>query len=190
MMIHTEYLTDEELEQLISEVEEADLVPAPPELKDNILGAVFGQIYAEEEECDEESMREVWDVPNPPPENDKIRNERKKEEIKKRKQREFAGYCFRVGMSVAAAVAFIFIMPYLPEFHESGNELREPEAITEDLNLPEIPEWETEQMRNYPTREEVLNETNIIQKVFGENGIFTNSNDFNIFTEKMEDNKL
>lgn len=184
MMIHNEYLTEEELEQLISEVEASDLVPAPPELKDNILNAVFGQMHAEDEKNKKESVQEIEDVPNPPPENIKTFDERKSEEIKKRKQREFAGYCFRVGMSVAAAVAFIFIMPYLPEFHEFGNELLDSETIKEELNLPERPEWEMEQIRNYPTREEVLNDTNIIQKVFGENGIFTNNNDFNIFTEK------
>lgn len=184
MMIHNEYLTDEELEQLISEVEEADLVPAPPDLKDNILSAVFGQMYAKDEKNETEGVQEIEDVPNPPPENGKTFDGRKSEEIKKRKKREFAGYCFRVGMSVAAAVAFIFIMPYLPEFHESGDKLWDSETIKEELNLPERAEWEMEQIRNYPTREEVLNDTNIIQKVFGGNGIFTNNNDFNIFTEK------
>lgn len=33
-----EYLSDEELERLIQEVEEKDLIPAPPELSDGVMG--------------------------------------------------------------------------------------------------------------------------------------------------------
>lgn len=137
MMLHNEYLTDEELNQLISEAE-ADLMPAPPDLTDNILKAIRD---SEEQETvvqrPEELSKEIT-------------------KIKRKKNLDFAAYCFRVGMAAAAAIAFIFIMP----------------------------DWEREDVREYPTREEVLNDTGILQKVFGEDGIFTGNYDYNDMKEE------
>ena len=59
-------------------------------------------------------------------------------------------------MAATAAIAFIFIMP----------------------------DWEMEDVREYPTREEVLNDTGILQKVFGEDGIFTGNYDYNDMKEE------
>lgn len=134
MILHNEYLTDEELNQLISETE-ADLIPAPPELTDNILKAIKepGKQEAEIIQCPEEALS------------------KEKAKIKRKKNLDFAAYCFRVGMAAAAAIVFIFIMP----------------------------DWEMEDVREYPTREEVLNDTSVFQKVFGEDGIFTGGYDFN-----------
>lgn len=177
MILNNEYLSDEELEQLISEVEADDLVPAPPELKENIIHAVFGELHIEAAQIKEKIREAAVDIPNPPP------------EIKKRKQKEFAAYCFRVGMSVAAAVAFIFIMPYLPEFGGTENVNWPPGAMQDDVNPPDIPEWEKEaeteeRLQDYPTKEEVLNETTILQKVLEGSNILRETNYFNIFTEK------
>lgn len=137
MMLHNEYLTDEQLNQLISEAE-ADLMPAPPDLTDNILKAIRD---SEEQETvvqrPEELSKEIT-------------------KIKRKKNLDFAAYCFRVGMAAAAAIAFIFIMP----------------------------DWEMEDVREYPTREEVLNDTGILQKVFGEDGIFTGNYDYNDMKEE------
>lgn len=137
MMLHNEYLTDEQLNQLISEAE-ADLMPAPPDLTDNILKAIRD---SEEQETvvqrPEELSKEIT-------------------KIKRKKNLDFAAYCFRVGMAAAAAIAFIFIMP----------------------------DWEMEDVREYPTREEVLNDTGILQKVFGEDGIFTGNYNYNDMKEE------
>lgn len=141
MTLHNEYLTDEELEQLISEVEACDLVTAPPDLAKQVMG--------------------------------KIREKRKKQ------NRDFAGYCFRVGLSVAAAVAFIFMMPYLPEFEISGDKIQ---GIAENKKdeLLETAEWkeqwdvETERPEpDYPTKEEVLNDTGLLHRVFNGNNNLT-----------------
>lgn len=137
MMLHNEYLTDEQLNQLISEAE-ADLMPAPPELADNILKAIRD---AEEQETVVQRPEEL---------------SKETTKIKRKKNLDFAAYCFRVGMAAAAAIAFIFIMP----------------------------DWEMEDVREYPTREEVLNDTSILQKVFGEEGIFTGNYDFNNMKEE------
>lgn len=138
MILHNEYLTDEELNQLISEAE-ADLIPAPPELADNILSAIR----------DSEEQETVVQRPE-----EELSKEKTK--IKRKKNLDFAAYCFRVGMAAAAAIAFIFIMP----------------------------DWEMEDVREYPTREEVLNDTSILQKVFGEDGIFTGNYDYNDMKEE------
>lgn len=137
MMLHNEYLTDEQLNQLISEAE-ADLMPAPPDLTDNILKAIR----------DSEEQETVVQRP------EELSKETTK--IKRKKNLDFAAYCFRVGMAAAAAIAFIFIMP----------------------------DWEMEDVREYPTREEVLNDTGILQKVFGEDGIFTGDYDYNDMKEE------
>ncbi len=159
MMLHNEYLTDEELGQLISEAE-ADLIPAPPELADNILNAI-----KEMEKQEAEIIR--CQKPEALP--------KEKAKIKKKKNLEFAAYCFRVGMAAAAAIAFIFIMPYLPGLDMNGDaddsyaemNLWEPETLNE------VQYAEYEALRSCPTREEVLNHANFFQKVFGESGIFT-----------------
>lgn len=137
MMLHNEYLTDEQLNQLISEAE-ADLMPAPPDLTDNILKAIR----------DSEEQETVVQRP------EELSKETTK--IKRKKNLDFAAYCFRVGMAAAAAIAFIFIMP----------------------------DWEMEDVREYPTREEVLNDTGILQKVFGEVGIFTGNYNYNDMKEE------
>ena len=62
MILNDEYLSDGALEQLISEVEDGDLVPAPPELKANILHAIFGDLHTEntsEKEETAEATREM-----------------------------------------------------------------------------------------------------------------------------------
>ncbi len=157
MILHNEYLTDEELNQLISEAE-ADLIPAPPELADNILSAIR----------DSEEQETVVQRPE-----EELSKETTK--IKRKKNLDFVAYCFRVGMAAAAAIAFIFIMPYLPGLDMGGDaddsyaEMNLWEA--EPLNEVQYAEYEA--LRNCPTREEVLNDANFFQKIFGENGIFT-----------------
>lgn len=167
MILHNRYLSDEELERLIAEAE-ADLMPAPPELADNIRDLI------------QNSASDIKEKRSEPKEIPKTAA------IKKNKQKEFAAYCFRVSMAVAASVAFIFIMPYLPGFDMSTGEAEsytdinrwEPEPLSEE----QLAEYEA--LRNCPTREEVLNETNLIEKVFGENGIFTDNIHLNSLKEE------
>lgn len=199
MILQNEYLTDEELEQLISEVEADELITAPPELKESIVNAIFEQVHHEPGEIVEKEQIREGDVPNPPPEicrmnkNSRPTDVEQIAEIKKRKRREFAGYCFRVAMSVAAAVAFVFIMPYLPGFGDSEDIMQQPGIIeNSSVNQSDIPGWEDEdpeegkkiEEQDYPTKEEVLNETNILHRMFGGNNIFTGNINLNIFTEK------
>lgn len=88
MKLENEYLSDEELEQLIGEVEQNELVTAPPEL--------LGRIMAELETVQAKDCE------------DKQQSNASGNRIK-----EFRGYCFRVLTSVAAAIAMVFLLPEL-----------------------------------------------------------------------------
>lgn len=157
MMLHNAYLSDEELEQLISETE-ADLVPAPPELETcawELIQKEFdcGELYINQrKETSCTGYKEKQLITDP--------------KIIKNKNREFAAYCFRVGIAAAAAVAFVFILPYLPESQISLESERE-EIFAEQKD------WEDARNQDYPTKEEVLDDSGLLQKVFGVKDIFT-----------------
>lgn len=86
MSLENEYLSDQELEVLILEIEQNDMVMAPPELLSKIVSGV-------------ESIEKE--------ETDKLVLIQRKKDVRK----EYVQYCFRVCASVAAAIAMIFIMP-------------------------------------------------------------------------------
>lgn len=90
-----EYLTDEELAQLIADVEANELVAAPPDLCEEIVAKV--------EQMSSEIVRKTV------PEIEKTLLDRRD------KKREFKRYCFQVITSMAAAVALVFLLPNLQE---------------------------------------------------------------------------
>lgn len=157
MILHNEYLMDEELELLISEAEE-DLVPAPPDMADKITSLIWETPQLKEVEAISETKRE-------PRQTKKIS-----------KKREFAAYCFRVAMSVAAAIAFMFIMPYLPGFGGNGGEQETQEYVDKEAYLKENGSdmWQ-EVYVTYPSREEVLNDKSMMQRLLDGEGIFNNN---------------
>lgn len=136
MILHNEYLTDEELMMLISEAED-ELVTAPPELTYEITKKIFGP-----------EQRNVL-----------------------QKKTEFTAYCLRVALSVAAAVAFVFILPYLPgiDCEDCENET----AVCADK------ESFLKENDSYPTKEEVLNDKSIIRMVLEGENIFDNKENNN-----------
>ncbi|MBQ3516715.1 MAG: hypothetical protein IJA29_05765 [Lachnospiraceae bacterium] len=132
MIIQNEYLSDDELQELIAETE-ADMVPAPPGLKEDILAALFGESNSTKREHRRQSL-------------------------------EFARYCIRVIATVAAAVAFIMIMPYLPDVSGVENEINFISEIQIEIRQEEV--WGFEKC---PTKEDVLNEKSFWEKAFGSN---------------------
>lgn len=88
MKWENEYLSDDKLQQLILEVEQNELVEAPPDLIDNIM-----------ESMESERRNDIQAL--------------KTENIPNSKVKEFRRYCFRVVTSVAAAVLIIFVQPEL-----------------------------------------------------------------------------
>lgn len=85
------YLTDDELEQLIADVEVNDLIAAPPGLYEEILTRV-------EDISKEETLHIEKTVP-----------------ITRNKKREYRRYCFQVITSMAAAIAIVFLLPVMRE---------------------------------------------------------------------------
>ena len=80
-----EYLSDEELQKLISDVELNDIVQAPVHLQEKVLDAVSAA--------------------------DRAGNVAKN---KKQKIIEYRLYSLKVALAVAAAIAVMFIVPYVP----------------------------------------------------------------------------
>lgn len=80
-----EYLSDEELQKLISDVELNDIVQAPVHLQEKVLDAVSAA--------------------------DRAGNVAK---TKKQKIIEYRLYSLKVALAVAAAIAVMFIVPYVP----------------------------------------------------------------------------
>lgn len=155
MILQNEYLSDEELNQLILEAE-ADIFPAPPEFVSKIMEAIQEEI---------------------------ILDKKAKKKSKKIKKQDFIVYCFRVSITVGAAVAFIFIMPYLSEFQPKDVSFIYENALYEEIDTwysnerKEMRDREYEKLRSYPIKEEVLNDTGLVQKVFGTDGIFYENDD-------------
>ena len=157
MILHNEYLTDEELELFISEVE-GDLVPAPPEMADRIANVLWKEVQVKESGVAEETRSKTA------------------QNKKTGKRREFAAYCFRVAMSVAAAIAFMCIVPNLPGFDEYGVEPKVQEYADKEAYLKENgSEPRQEVYTTYPTREEVLNDKSIMQRLLDGENIFDGS---------------
>ena len=88
MKLKNEYLSDKELEQLILDVEQHELVAAPPEILERVLDNI--------ETIQGNSNHNLGQ--NKPSDN---------------KVREFRSYCFRVLTSVAAAIMIVFLLPEL-----------------------------------------------------------------------------
>ncbi len=109
MNLENGYLSDEEINMLIHEIEQGDLVMAPPDMKTDVLRSAGN------------------------------------------KKREFVMYCFRVITSVAAAIAILLVIP--------GN--LNGKAVPTEIPSRE----EVLKTQDYLSREEVLDETGLIQKI-------------------------
>lgn len=154
MILHNEYLTDEELELLISETED-DLVPAPPEMADGIANVLWAVVQVKESGVAEETRSKTA------------------QNKKTGKRREFAAYCFRVAMSVAAAIVFMCIVPNLPGFDEYSAEPEAQEYADKEAYLKENGSAPRQEVyAAYPTREDVLNDKSLMQKLLDGEKIF------------------
>lgn len=157
------YISDEELEQLICQVEQEELVAAPPDLMENILAA-----------AGLEEMRVMSEKTSLP--TTKIVSVK---EIAARKK-EFYAYCFRVVTSVAAAVALVFLLPELSVWMEQN---ASPDFV-QTVYKQNIPAYETVvaevpskdevlAVKTIPSKEEVLNDTGLIERVISSTGWFS-----------------
>ena len=107
------YLSDDELNKLIMDMEEKELVQAPAGIEKNVLSFV--------------------------------------EYKKRRKTVEFSTYCLRVAFAVAAAIAIVCIVPFIPET-KAGIPSREDAVLERNV----ISREEVLSSRSVPAKEEVL----------------------------------
>lgn len=147
------YISDDELEQLMYQVEQEELVAAPPDLMESILEAAgLGG------ETVKESVPKVATV--------------KSVTVRKK---EFYAYCFRVITSVAAAIALVFLLPELLERMEPvgmpSQEQYEKSAVVQaapsyDEVVEKVPSREeVVASKPTPTKDEVLNGTGFFERV-------------------------
>ena len=122
MKTEDRYLSDEELEKLIFQIEQDEIVLAPSGFMDEVLEKVG--------ETKEEKI-----IP--------ISSERNK-------KAEFQKYCIRVITSVAAAIAWVFLMPEI-----------------ETVRIANVPARQ-ELVGEIITREEALDNTGYFEKLWNE----------------------
>lgn len=148
MTENLKYISDDELEQLICQIEENELVAAPPDLMNSILEAV-----------------ELLD--KPPAKVTAISAASRK--------KEFFAYCFRVITSVAAAVALVFLLPELTN-RMTINGMPSQEYVAKDEVVGMIPVREevvkavpdkatVTETKPTPSKEEVLDDTGFFEEV-------------------------
>lgn len=153
MKLENTYLSDEELEQLIADVEQNELVAAPPDLVENILAEI------------EALSRSGEQVPVFDGDEQASKAESNAQEVNRNKVREFRRYCFRVATSAIAAVAIVFTLPAFLNAHVPDASARQDIFAS----------------AKYATKEEALNDTGILMQIFGGTNIFDNEDKFNIF---------
>lgn len=93
MKLDQNYLSDEELEAFITDIEENDLVSAPPELLNQILHTI---------ELSESCKKPLTSF-----------------EIQRKKTIEFRKYCLQVITSVVAAIVLVFLLPMSIQMQKS-----------------------------------------------------------------------
>lgn len=96
MKLDQNYLSEEELDLLISDIEEHDLVQAPPDLLNQIL-------YTIEESIPFENNTSLLE----------------KDSLQRKKTIEFRKYCLQVITSVAAAIVLVFLLPTSMQMQKS-----------------------------------------------------------------------
>lgn len=155
MSMRDTYLTDEELQQLIVDVETRDLVSAPPNILDDILVKIETPID--------------FEIPMKTTEQAEDIGVKRRQSVRKKK--EFQLYCFRVISSVAAAIMLLFILPKVSETMPKTSEvMQEMTAVYE----PQI-------TLRYETKEEALNDKSFLAEAFGNSNLFDNDFEWNIF---------
>lgn len=154
MEIKDGYLSDEELEQLILEVEENELVSAPPGFMEDVLIKTEAWQTMQNEaregvtlECTKTESERQKGIRQESAEQECIKSKNGKQEIRKEnKVIEFHKYCIRVITSAAAAIAILFALP-----------------SAEPVELHQIPTRQ-ELVGRCVTREEVLDDTGFLTK--------------------------
>lgn len=154
-MTEKNYLSEEELEKLISDVEEEKLLSAPPGILEGVLSSIGDSGKNDSSESIRtETKDRITEIQRPPETVDFTK-----------KKTEFRRYCFRVISSMAAAIALLVFMPGI-----SG------------IPKNEIPSKASVLSEGVKPREEVVgNSEKSIIKTINESKVFSNLWNFDIF---------
>lgn len=149
-----DYLSEEELLKLISDIENEDIVKAPPDITTKILS----KAQAEGTESKAPAYPEIM---APAAAARSLAPEPKKISLMERR-RYFIKYCLRTALSAAAAIALTFSLPYLKSTdgpfslsfihgtEDSGSISRD--EITAGMNIPD----KSEVLSDRPRRNSLL----------------------------------
>ena len=165
MNLKKEYLSDAELEQLIAQIEQNDMVPAPPDLMENVVAEISGN-FPEEDTA-------AACMPGSKP-----------ERSVESKVLELRRYRFRVWTSVAAAVAMVFLLSELPEWQEPvlwGRHETWKEVFSETQE--KVLNKSREKFMS-ETRGETADEVGIMSRLLGGANLFDTGNRFEFFKEE------
>ena len=150
----TEYLTDAELESMILELEQHDMVPAPPDLQEQILEALEQETPGQETEAL------------------KLSDDRNKQE----RIRAFRRFRFQVLTAVAAAVLVVLLFPKFKELKQEKIDFLKP------LQKQEYVEKQESVIQSrYETKEEALNDSGMLEALMGGVNIFSDNSKLNLF---------
>ena len=117
MKLYEEYLTDEELMELINEVEANELVEAPEYLTDNIMDAIRHQ---DDTATNITSVNRVKDSELEP-----------QKKPPRDKKKELLTYGFKVMLSAAASIAILLAVPM------AGNNMNQDQQINQESVVKE-----------------------------------------------------
>ena len=149
-----EYLTDAELESMILELEQHDMVPAPPDLQGQILEALEKEMPGQETVAMKLS-------------DDRSRQER---------IGAFHKFRFQVLTTVAAAVLVVLLIPKLEDLQQEKTDFLTPLQKQEYAQKQEY----VIQSR-YENKEDALNDSGMLETLLGGVNIFADNNRLNLF---------
>ncbi len=174
------YLSDEELDALILEVEQKEMVQAPADLLDNLLLEIN---QGEKEQKDKKDFAKMIEFPERkerPPEKKEIqtvdtkkgKNERKK--TRQERVLEFRRYKIRVLTSVAAALLILIASPVVTEqvnaLTENWNQYKIEVMENGDLagNKDSFFQRTTEKEKHVMTKDELIRqrEKSLFKRIF------------------------
>lgn len=150
-----DYLSEEELLKLISDIENEDIVKAPPDILENILS----QVQAE----GTDNRKAVHSEMISPAAIDRTPASEQKEISLMERRRYFIKYCLRTALSAAAAIALTFSLPYL----KGTDGLFRFSFISVNENPGSISRDEVTAGMNIPDKSEVLSDGLRSNTLFG-----------------------
>lgn len=139
-----DYLTDEDLDALISQIEAEEEIEAPQYMLGNILELISEDTRTMHDDTSEKLVNAPVSQPKKPPRTIDIR----------KKRREYYAFCAKVAVSVAAAIAIMIVLP-----------LVEGKGLQSDQKVVASYDEEMERIKaQIPSKEECIVKCNVTKE--------------------------